>query len=118
MTSQNQQVIAYLFAGLWGIVIGWFYSTEVAIYSLMMPSGQESELSGLYQYCGLVLSFFPPMIVTFLNESDVDLGWACVHINIYLVIALLFYQLMPSWNECLDKTKVNFMKDNQVPPSA
>lgn len=48
LRSPKQQMISYFIGGLWGLVLGWLYSTEVAIFSLLMPPGQESELSGKY----------------------------------------------------------------------
>ena len=93
----------YIWGPLWGIILGWFYPTQSLLFSSLMPKGQESELAGFYLYCGQILSWLPPLVFTIFNESPkIDLSWAGVQLNIYLFIALLLYQFMPSWSECVE----------------
>lgn len=70
-----------------------------------MPKGQEAELAGFYLYCSQILAWLPPLVFTIFNENpNISLSWAGVQLNIYLFAALIFYQLMPSWEKCLEIT--------------
>ncbi len=66
-----------------------------------MPKGQEAELAGFHLYCTQILAWLPPLIFTIMNEKGLSLSWGGVHLNIYLFVAILFYQLMPSWSDCV-----------------
>ena len=46
MTDPGRKIVAYVFGLIWGLLIGWFYSVEVAMFSVLTPPGQESELTG------------------------------------------------------------------------
>ena len=66
------------------LMIGWFYPTEINMYSSLMPKGQETELAGFYLYCNQVLAWLPPLVFTIMNENGFSLSWGGVHLNIYL----------------------------------
>ena len=91
MTSPDDKYIAFIFAGIWGLLIGWYYPADSLIFSMLMPKGQESELAGFYLYCGQILAWLPNLIFTIMNESDLSLSWAGIHLNIYYAIAAFFY---------------------------
>mmetsp|Transcript_15105 Transcript_15105/g.19149 ORF Transcript_15105/g.19149 Transcript_15105/m.19149 type:complete len:500 (-) Transcript_15105:118-1617(-) len=99
------KVLVYLAGALWGLMLGWFYPTELQLYASLMPKGQEAELAGFYLYCTQVLGWLPPLIFTIMNENDVELYWGGVHLNIYFFIALVFYSFLPPWEECISITE-------------
>lgn len=111
MTNPDDKSIAYLFASAWGLLLGWFYPTESLIFSMLMPRGQESELAGFYLYCSQIISWLPNLVFTIMNESDLSLSWAGIHLNIYFAIAATFYLLMSPWDDCVEASKFNLMKD-------
>lgn len=113
MTSPDDKPIAYIFAAVWGCLLGWFYPTDALIFSMIMPKGQESELAGFYLYCGNILAWLPNLIFTIMNEADISLSWAGIHLNIYFAIAALLYLLMAPWDECVEASKVNLMKGEE-----
>lgn len=113
MTGPDDKPIAYAFGSIWGVLLGWFYPTESLIFSTLMPKGQESELSGFYLYCSQILAWLPNLIFTIMNEADVSLNLAGIHLNIYFAIAALFYIAMSPWDICIEASKVNLMKDEE-----
>lgn len=104
LTTHMASNIVWICAVFWGFMLGWFYPTEVNIYSTLIPEGQDSELAGFFLYCTQILSWLPPFVFTIMNENGISLAWGGVHLNIYLFISWLFYQMMPCWTECLEST--------------
>ena len=68
---------------------------------MIVPAGQESELSGFFLYCTQILSWLPNLIFTVMNEASINLSWGGIHLNIYLLIALIINQWMLPWDECI-----------------
>eukprot|EP00551_Chaetoceros_affinis_P007698 CAMPEP_0203668440 /NCGR_PEP_ID=MMETSP0090-20130426/5065_1 /ASSEMBLY_ACC=CAM_ASM_001088 /TAXON_ID=426623 /ORGANISM="Chaetoceros affinis, Strain CCMP159" /LENGTH=498 /DNA_ID=CAMNT_0050532881 /DNA_START=97 /DNA_END=1593 /DNA_ORIENTATION=- len=99
------QILVYLAGALWGLMLGWFYPTELQLFATLMPKGQEAELAGFYLYCTQVLGWLPPLIFTIMNENDVELYWGGVHLNLYFFIALIFFFFFPSWEQCIAITE-------------
>ncbi len=108
--SGPSSFLVWVYSILWGFMLGWFFPTEVNIYSSMLPKGQEAEFAGLYLYCMQILAWFPPIVFTIINERGINLSWGGVQLNIYLILALVAYYMMPSWNECIRITR----SDNKI----
>jgi hypothetical protein len=51
---------------------------------------------------------------TVMNEAGVSLHWAGIHLNIYLFVGLVFFQLMIPWDDRIEAAKVSAME--QVEP--
>ena len=103
LKSPESSSLVWIYAILWGFTLGWYYPTELNVYSTLMPKGQESELSGFYLYCTQVLVWLPPLVFTIMNESDIPLNWGGVQLNFYIFLSLIFYQMMPSsWIDCVE----------------
>jgi hypothetical protein len=47
-----------------------------------------------------------------MNEAGIHLKWGGVHLNAYLLVGLICFQRMLSWEECLASAKVNVMRNN------
>jgi MFS-type transporter involved in bile tolerance (Atg22 family) len=74
---------------LYGVGIGMTYPLQRGLFMLMIPSGQETEMIGLYQFTGAILSWAPSLAFTILNEHIGDLRIAMVSILIFQVLGLL-----------------------------
>lgn len=114
MRTPGHEAYAYNFGILWGICLGWFYPTESLIFSVAMPKGQEAELAGFFLYCTQIFSWVPPLIFTVLNENDISLNLAGMHLNIYIAIALFGYCSMAPWEECIEASKTNKMLEEEA----
>jgi len=111
LQSPDDKPISFLFAAIWGCLLGWFYPTESLIFSMLMPEGQESELAGFYLYCSQIFSWLPPLVFTMMNEAGISLSWGGVQLNIYFLMAGVFYCLMKPWESCLEASKINLMME-------
>mmetsp|Transcript_20021 Transcript_20021/g.30308 ORF Transcript_20021/g.30308 Transcript_20021/m.30308 type:complete len:492 (-) Transcript_20021:324-1799(-) len=101
LDGPDKKMLCYGLGVVWGFWLGWFYPTEKLIYSMIVPAGQESELSGFFLYCTQILSWLPNLIFTMMNEAGINLSWGGIHLNIYLLIALIINQRMLPWDECI-----------------
>lgn len=117
LTGPDRQSICYGFGVLWGLMLGWFYPLENVIFTMCVPKGQESELSGFYTYCRAILTWCPPLIFTVMNESGIEMTWALLSLIIFLLIAVVFLQIMAPWDEMVEDAKgVNRMTMFEIPP--
>jgi len=87
-----------------------FYPLENVIFTMSIPRGQESELSGFYTYCRSILTWLPPLIFTAMNESGIAMTWGLLSLVIFFSVGLVFLQLMAPWEEMVAEAgKVNRM---------
>jgi len=92
----------------WGLIIGLYYPLLHLVFSIIVPKGQEAELSGFFIYCTVVLSWVFPLGATLLNEYS-DLKWSGALFSGCMFIGLIFLSFMLPWNQCVDSAKVNLM---------
>ncbi len=111
LTGPERQPVCYVFGVLWGVLLGWFYPLENVIFTMSVPKGQETELSGFYTYCRSILTWCPPLIFTVMNESGLHMKWGMLSLVLFLVIGLVLIQLMAPWEDVLEAAKVNKMMD-------
>eukprot|EP01083_Nonionella_stella_P129635 393337_1 len=105
LAVEGLEFLVWLWGSMWGFMLGWFYPTELNIYSKLMPKGQETELAGFFLYMTQILGWLPSIVFTIFNESpNIHISWGGVQLNIYFVIAIFFYQMMPSWTDCVRDT--------------
>lgn len=109
LTGPARQNICYIFGGLWGMLLGWFYPLGNVIFAMCMPKGQEAEFSGFYNYCRVILTWLPPLIFTTMNEAGIEMKWGLMSLVIFLLLGLVFLQLMAPWEDVLEDAKVNKM---------
>mmetsp|Transcript_17058 Transcript_17058/g.36857 ORF Transcript_17058/g.36857 Transcript_17058/m.36857 type:complete len:530 (+) Transcript_17058:80-1669(+) len=111
LTGPSRQNLCYVFGVLWGVLLGWFYPLENVIFTLSVPKGQESELSGFYTYCRSIMTWCPPLIFTVMNEAGLHMKWGMLSLVIFLVAGLVLLQLMAPWEDVLEAAKVNKMTE-------
>mmetsp|Transcript_29201 Transcript_29201/g.62094 ORF Transcript_29201/g.62094 Transcript_29201/m.62094 type:complete len:514 (-) Transcript_29201:192-1733(-) len=109
LTGPEVKVLVYFFGCLWGGLLGWFYPLENVIFTMSVPAGQESELSGFYTYCRSILTWLPPLVFTVMNESGLHMKYGLLSLVIFLMIGLFLLQLMAPWEDVLEAAKVNKM---------
>ena len=77
---------------VWGLFVGmfqsWHYTMERAMFSVILPTGQDSELSGFFVYCHIILSWLPPLIYSALVQSKLNQRWALVSLSIFGLIGV------------------------------
>ena len=62
-------------AGCWilapftGVAYGWYYPAQASLFSSLVPARREAEVAGLNNFCSLVISWVPTLILTAGSES-------------------------------------------------
>ena len=102
MTGEESQHIMYLFAAVWGVCLGWLHPTNAALYCTIIPRGQESELMGLYLFSGLVFSWFPPFLFTFLNEIGASMRIGLASLNLFFAGGFIFLKMIGNYQDAVD----------------
>lgn len=105
--GNGTKIVTYVAAVFWGIALGWFYPAENGLFATMVPEAQATEMAGLYNFCTLIISWIPPFVFTAMNEADVPLSYGLLHLVAYLLAAVAFLQMMPSWDETLKESLGN-----------
>merc|ERR1740139_522512 len=105
LNGPDRKIFIWPFVVIWGLLIGWYYTTDVLLFSLILPKGQEAEFAGFYQYCSQIFRWFPPLIFTVMFEADVNLSWGGIHLNIYFFFGVGFYYFMEPWDQIRVKAK-------------
>ena len=106
LANPKNKDLVWMFGSLWGFMLGWYYPSEVNIYSNLMPKGQEAEFAGFALFCSQILGWLPPLVFTLMNENPkIGISWGGVHLNIYFFVGVCFYALLPNWQECVQITE-------------
>jgi MFS-type transporter involved in bile tolerance (Atg22 family) len=88
LTGPERRNLAYLFASLWGMTLGWMYPSQRVLFCTLIPKKQETELMGLFVFCGNLIGWLPPLIFTIMNEQNVDMRWG---LSIYAFFSALAF---------------------------
>jgi len=110
LINPSRKILTYIWSILWGMGLGWFYPTENLIFSMILPRGQEAELTGYFVYCTQILVWLPPLIFTTINEVGIHMKYALMSLVIFFAIALVLLMCMDPWDTVLETvTAVNQM---------
>ena len=105
LKEPNQQGLAYCFAMIWGLAIGWVYPTEKALYVTIIPRGQEAELMGTYICACQMLSWLPPLIFSVLNEAGFSMRIGLCTLSIYFMISFCLLFLVGDYDKAVEHAK-------------
>jgi len=94
----------YIWGFCIGVALGWFYPTENLFFSMVMPKGQEAELSGLFVYCTQILSWLPPLLFQLMVEANVPQEYGIIVASSFLLPAAGFLMLTGTWDEILEES--------------
>ncbi|KAI2497164.1 Vacuole effluxer Atg22-like protein [Fragilaria crotonensis] len=94
--KEGLEMIAYV----WGFVVGnglhqgWFYPTQNLCFSMLLPRGQEAELSGFYVYCTQILGWLPPLIFSVMVESNIDQKFGILAVQSFFGVAIVLLSMI------------------------
>jgi len=83
----------------------WFYSTENLFFSLVLPKGQEAELTGFFVYCTQILVWLPPLVFSGMIQRGLPMHWGLVSITIFLAISVALLCCVAPWEDVLKESK-------------
>jgi MFS transporter, UMF1 family len=104
IVDQSPQFVAYIWGVCIGLLLGWFYPTENLFFSMILPHGQEAELSGFFVYCTQILGWLPPLIFSILVDNNVSQTYGVMSLSIYFFIAILLLSRAAPWSDILAST--------------
>ena len=104
--SSAPKYCVYIWGAFVGIGLGWLYSTEPLFFSMILPVGQEAELSGFYNFSSVILSWLPPLIFTFATELGVKQEYALIMTMSFFLVATFILMFTGTWEEIIEESKV------------
>ena len=127
LSADNVWPIGYVWGFFVGLNLGWFYPTENLYFSMIIPKGQEAELSGFFVYCTQIIGWLPPLIFSFLVEANVDYGIGVICVGAFALVAIVLLSMATSWEEIVadshkfdgeeeDEEKANNSTDEEEEP--
>ena len=99
LTKENGKTLGYAWGFLVGLDLGWFYPTENLFFSMIIPKGQEAELSGFFVYCTQIIGWLPPLMFSIMVEKNIKQGHGVIVISMFAVIAVILLSCAASWPE-------------------
>ena len=104
LTGDGAKFLGYVFGGVLGLLQGWFYPSENLFFSMILPNGQEAELTGFYVYCTQILVWFPPMVFSLLVENGIQQRYGMLSMMSFQLIAIAILQFgCAPWDELLQE---------------
>lgn len=85
----GQQMETYVLAFIWGVAVGWKWTTDRFLASTLIPDGQDAELMGVFLFAGQVLTWIPPLVFTAMNEAGVNQSVGIGSLSIYFFLGLI-----------------------------
>ena len=46
-----------------------------------------------------------------MNEADINLSWAGITLNGYMLVAIVLWLSMKPWDQCIQDAKMNMIRD-------
>lgn len=106
LTGPDDKQFTVIFGVFWGVCLGWLHPMDSTIFITIIPKGQESELMGIYIFCGQVLSWLPPLLFTALNEAGVEMSIGLASLDVFFFLGLCCLWLMGSYDKALEHARL------------
>lgn len=71
---------------------------------MVVPRGQEAELTGFFVYCTQILVWLPPLLFTLMIEAGINQKWGLMSLIIYFVIAIGLLSFVAPWEDMLKES--------------
>ena len=99
--QESTPYLAYVWAMMWGILLGWYYPVGNLFFSLCVPSGQEAEMTGFLLYTYNALVWLPPFVVSFMVEMNATTRWGFMSLMIFQGLTVVFLMRVAPWSEVM-----------------
>jgi len=93
-TNQLPASLRYLFAAIWGVGFGFYYSLNSAVYVYIIPGGEEAKYIGVKLCASNLLNWLPPLIFTQLNRIFNSVQFGLLVFALFLPIGALCIALI------------------------
>jgi MFS-type transporter involved in bile tolerance (Atg22 family) len=103
LKGPGQQVETGVLAVVWGTATGWKWTTDRILASVLIPTGQDAELMGVYLFSGQILTWLPPLIFTALNEAGISQRIGIGTLAIWFLTGIVFLICIGSYQDAVVK---------------
>jgi hypothetical protein len=69
---------------------------------MLLPKGQEAELSGFFVYCTQILGWLPPLIFSVLVQSNIDQKYGILAVQAFFAVAIAFVSMI-RWADAVEQ---------------
>ena len=97
LNRENARTLGYGWGFLVGLNLGWHYPTSGLFFSMIIPEGQEAELSGFFVYCTQIIGWLPPLLFSIMVEKDIKQGYGVIVTAGFALVAVVLLSMAPSW---------------------
>ena len=104
IVDASPKAVSYAWGVCIGLLLGWFYPTENLFFSMILPKGQEAELSGFFVYCTQILGWLPPLIFSILVNADVSQTYGVMSLTAFIFLAIVMTSRAAPWAEIMTAT--------------
>lgn len=101
LTEDNAMPLVYIWGFVVGVMLGVYYPGMKLFFSLVVPHGQEAEITGFYVYCTQILVWLPPLIFSTMVEADIDQGMGVMALGVFFLIAIAIFSMAAPFDELL-----------------
>ena len=101
---EERSYLGYVWGGLWGVGLGWFYPVGNLTFSLCLPRGYENEMTGMFVYTGQILAWLPPLVFTFIIELGANTRFGFLSLFLFQAIGIGLLYCMSPWEEVLEES--------------
>ncbi|CAB9501117.1 Major facilitator superfamily [Seminavis robusta] len=103
LTPENAFPWAYIWGASIGLMLGCYYPSAKLFLSLVVPHGQEAEVTGFYVYSSQLLVWLPPLVFSLLVEAHVDQKFGVLAVGLFGLVSIFFFQMAAPFPELLDE---------------
>lgn len=107
VTKPGHEPRLFALASLWGILVGWKEPVDKTILCACVPKGIEAEMMGLYEFASTILSWFPPLLFTLMNENGIDMRYGLSAFGGFFLLGVLSLSRMGDYNAVITATKTH-----------
>lgn len=103
LEDDNVLPLAYIWGFFVGLMLGCYYPGMKLFLSLVVPHGQEAEITGFYVQASQVLVWLPPLIFSTMVEAEIDQRIGVMTIGAVFLISIAAFSMAAPFDELLSE---------------
>lgn len=105
LTGPEHKRSCYIYAGLWGVALGWLSPVDTTMFISIMPKDSRAEFMGIYMLAVSILAWLPPLLFSMLNEAGLSMAWGLASLNIFFLISVFCLSLVGDYQKAVEYAK-------------
>ena len=116
LTGPGQQWQTYILFLVFGVAIGWKWTTDRLLAATLIPPGQDAELMGVYLFAGQVWTWIPPLIFTVMNEAGINQSVGIGILSVYFFLGWIGLFMIGDYDKAIQQTGRPVIETHTTPP--